>query len=524
MNIVPSLRLKPLAIGLAVALALAPAGVLLADPARPLMRPQPPAHIAKRPPVAEMLAMNTGLTKKGLTLKQVMEDAAAKARAAGPRSPERPAGIVAVTSCDDSGAGTLRDAVTNAVSGDVIDLTGLSACTITLSTGAITTSVDDLTIQGPGADVVTVDAAQTSGVFSHYGAGTMTIDGLTIANGRIEGYAYHGGACVLSSGNIALTNSTATNCYSYTAHAYGGALCAVGNITLINAKLSGNTTKGHFYYYYYPGYPNPYRFDGTSRGGGAYAMQRLTITGSTITHNTAMTNNRGSVGGGVASRVGGHHIESSTFDNNYAWLGGGIDILGPFGGDPYGLTVINSTISGNTASQSGGGLNTFYLAYVTLHNSTVTGNYAPYCGGTYIYYGNADIKSSIIAGNTSTYIYNQFGYYTAADLDVFSGNATITGDHNAIMTSNAPTPADTITADPLLLPLADNGGATMTHAFDLTSPVLDAGSNPDALEYDQRGDGFAREAGTAADIGAYEEPAQIPDEIFADGFEPQPTG
>lgn len=521
MNIPASLRLKPLAACLAAALAIVPAGALLADPSHPLAGSQAPSAI-KRPHVAQFLAANPGLTKRGLSLQQVMEEAAAKVRAAqAARSdaPNRPAGTIAVTSCEDGGTGTLREAFTNAVTGDVIDLTGLECSTITLATGALITAVDDLTIQGPGAGALAIDAGGASGVMAHYGAGTLTVEGVTVSNGRIEGYAYHGGACLLSSGSITVNDATVSDCYSYTAHAYGGAICAVGDVTLASSTLSGNTTKGHFYYYYYPGYPNPYRFNGTSRGGGAYAGQRFTITGSTITHNSATYNNRGSVGGGFASRASGHLISGSTIDNNYAWLGGGFEILGHSTGEPNGLTVVNSTISGNTAALTSGGFNAYRMAYLTLHNSTVTNNYAPYCGGVYIYYGAADIKSSIIGGNTSIYDTNQFGYYSAADLDVFSYNATIAGDHNAIMTSNATVPADTIADDPLLLPLADNGGLTMTHAFDSTSLAIGAGSNPDALEFDQRGDGFPRVVGTAADIGAFEMPGAVEDVIFASGFD-----
>jgi len=232
-------------------------------------------------------------------------------------------------------------------------------------------------------------------------------------------------------------------------------------------------------------------------------------------------NNRGSVGGGIASGVGGHTIVGSTFDNNYAWLGGGIEVLGALGGaDPYGITIVNSTISGNQTHASGAGINTLYIAYTNIHNSTVTNNAAGYyCGGVYVYSGNADIKSSIIAGNTSVLSTNQFGYYSAADLDVFASEATITGDHNIITTANTPTPSDTITDDPLLLPLADNGGPTMTHAFDMTSLALDGGSNPDALDDDQRGVGYPRTLGAATDIGAFEAPGAVPDAIFSNGFD-----
>jgi hypothetical protein len=517
MNASPSLRLKPLAVCLAAALAIVPTAALLSDRAHAAMRSTADVALG-RTGIAPAVAMAVD-HRRAPSMSEVVRAAADRARAARP-APNRPAGVTLVTSCDDAGTGTLRDALTNAVSGDTVDMSGLACATISLTTGAITTTADDVMLKGPGASALTIDAGELSGIVNHYGTGTLTIEDLTLTNGHIEGQDFHGGACVLSSANVVVNDSTLSNCYAYMGHAYGGAICAVGNVTLSHSTLSGNTTKGHYYYYYYPGYPNPYIFNGTSWGGGAYAAGRFTITDSTITHNRAEMNNRGSVGGGIASGVSGHLISGSTFDNNAAWLGGGIDILGDFGGEPYGLTIVNSTISGNESFASGAGVGTFYLAYVTLHNSTVTGNSAGYyCGGVYVYYGNADIQSSIIGGNSSVYDHNQFGYYTAADLDVFSGSATISGGHNAIMTSNAPTPPDTLTDDPLLLPLADNGGPTMTHAFDLTSVVLDAGSNPDALAFDQRGAGYPRETGEGVDIGAFEAPGSIPDPIFANGFD-----
>jgi len=514
MNVPSPFRLKPLAACLAAALALAPVGAVVANPAD---RPQPPAHVARHSLAAEFLAMSR--PTHAPRLREVMEQAVVRARAARPM-PNRPAGTVAVTSCDDAGPGTLRDVLTNAVSGDVVDLTGLSCSAISLTTGAISTTADDVTLQGPGASTLAIDAGQLSGIVNHYGTGTLTIEGLTLTNGHIEGQDFHGGACVLSAANVVVNDTTLSNCYAYMGHAYGGAICAVGNITLTNATLSGNTTKGHYYYYYYPGYPDPYIFNGTSWGGGAYATGKFTITDSTITHNRAEMNNRGSVGGGITSGVGGHFISGSTFDNNAGWLGGAIEILGGFGGEPDGLTIVNSTISGNESFASGGGVNTIYIAYTNLHNSTVTNNHAGYyCGGVYVYTGNADIRSSIIAGNTSVYNYNQFHYYSAADFDVFASGATVSGDHSVITTTNAPTPPDTITDDPLLLPLADNGGPTQTHAFDMTSVALDAGSNPDNLDFDQRGEGYPRSTGAAPDIGAFEAPGDLPDEIFASGFD-----
>jgi hypothetical protein len=66
-------------------------------------------------------------------------------------------------------------------------------------------------------------------------------------------------------------------------------------------------------------------------------------------------------------------------------------------------------------------------------------------------------------------------------------------------------PADTIViADPRVAPLADNGGPTRTHMLLSDSPALDRGSNVLGREYDQRGPGFSRVKGAAADIGSVE--------------------
>ena len=70
----------------------------------------------------------------------------------------------------------------------------------------------------------------------------------------------------------------------------------------------------------------------------------------------------------------------------------------------------------------------------------------------------------------------------------------------------------------MLAPLQDNGGPTFTHALLAGSPAIDAGSNPDGLDFDQRGSGHPRVVGASADIGAFE--AAGPDDtVFMDGFD-----
>ncbi len=65
--------------------------------------------------------------------------------------PEIPANSIVVHNCNDSGNGSLRDALTHANNGDTIDLTQLSCSTITLTTGSILFTQTTITLQGPGA-------------------------------------------------------------------------------------------------------------------------------------------------------------------------------------------------------------------------------------------------------------------------------------------------------------------------------------------------------------------------------------
>ncbi|MFO1507145.1 MAG: choice-of-anchor Q domain-containing protein, partial [Lysobacterales bacterium] len=97
---------------------------------------------------------------------------------------------------------------------------------------------------------------------------------------------------------------------------------------------------------------------------------------------------------------------------------------------------------------------------------------------------------------------------------------TVIGSSNLVGSADPSVtlPPDTLNSDPLLLPLADNGGPTWTMALAPGSPAINAGNNAANLQYDQRGAGFARVYGPAADIGAYELQS-TPDVIFVSGFD-----
>jgi len=466
-----------------------------------------------------------------------------------------------VTSClDDDDPGTLRNVLAGAAEGDTVDLSALTCSTITLTQGAIDSSalgehqLYDVTIQGPGRDALTIDATGQSQVFVVGGfssdKGTFTANDLTIANGY---YAYGVGACVEGfGGTVALNRVRVTDCHSVSGYRFlfGGAVdvntlemtdstitssdvtgtgihstvagagaYVGGDATLTRSTISDNHAAAP--YAQYNGY--------ASVGGGLYVRHNLTMVDSTISGNSIEATNDGqdARGGGVYVR-GIASISGSTIDGNSAdGDGGGLfkaiySVYGePGGTNPQTkLTIVDSTISGNTAG-AGGGIGSSRPLY--LDNSTIANNTAGDGGGGILFRlagiedssGTLQMRSTIVATNTAG--------ATAAfapDLDADEAIA-VTGANDLVMAAGpgVALPADTIADDPLLLPLALNGGPTRTHALGAGSPAIDAGNDDAALDFDQRGSGFARVSGAAADIGAFEIQQPPNDTIFADGFD-----
>ena len=368
--------------------------------------------------------------------------------------PIRPAATTPVGNCDDDGAGSLRAVVGAAIDGDTIDLSALTCSTITLTSGAIMVDVDNLTFAGPTDSALLIDGHYNASVIDHSGTGTLIVEHLTLSHG----YAYIEG------------------------NRKGGGISSSGNVTLDHATISHNLAR--------------------YQGAGVGANGIVTINDSTVSDNftTSSPDNR-NLGGGVMAGSS-LTVNNSTITNNEAYVGGGVFAFGP-------ITISNSTISGNKTSYIGGGLMTDHAA--SIHNSTIANNSSGYHGGGIFLGSNGtlDLQSTIVA---NSYIYNTGN---VGDISGHDTTITISGNHNLIMVSELPTPADTITSDPLLHAPADNGGPTPTMALKAGSPAINFGSNPDLLDFDQRGTGFARMSGTAVDIGAVE----FDDVIFTDGFD-----
>jgi len=225
-----------------------------------------------------------------------------------------------------------------------------------------------------------------------------------------------------------------------------------------------------------------------ARGGAIFMYSgALTIQSSTFNGNVATSN-----GGAIyLYRSGALTLTDSTLSGNQAASGGAIYFY-----SAAASTINNSTISGNSASADGGAI-FLYDQTLTINNSTLSGNSAAGNGGAIFLYGSTlNLFSTIVAnstdaGGTRDIVIGETGSVNATNSLVFNG--TITGTNVANITG----------ANPLLGPLANNGGPTLTHALLAGSPAINKGINPLALAFDQRGAGFARSSGLT-DIGAFE--------------------
>ncbi len=123
-----------------------------------------------------------------------------------------------VMSCEDAGAGSLREAIAGAGDPATIDLTSSGCSEITLTTGEIHVIQSDLSIVGPGSGDLTIKGGASLGyrnrIFDHSHAGTLTINGLTLADAHLVGDGSHpaSGGCVYSFGTVALVNAVVTGC------------------------------------------------------------------------------------------------------------------------------------------------------------------------------------------------------------------------------------------------------------------------------------------------------------------------
>jgi hypothetical protein len=212
----------------------------------------------------------------------------------------------------------------------------------------------------------------------------------------------------------------------------------------------------------------------------------------------------------------------STFDGNNADSnGGGLSVSGAD------LLVTNSTFSGNEAGTFGGGLVVNAGATLSIASSTIAGNTARGGGGlsSGIPAADTSVRNTIIAGNTDSdngVEPDCSGDFTSAGHNLVGIPGTFcTGFTDGVNGDQVGDSANPL--DPLLAPLADNGGPTPTRALLPGSPAIEGGDPAGcddaigaSLAVDQRGRPRPTPSDTPCDIGAYED---FGDVLFLDGFE-----
>ncbi len=413
--------------------------------------------------------------------------------------------------------GDLRYAITQAnnnrdLSNRIQFQPGLAG-TIVLTRGPLDIT-KDLAIDGPGQDLVTVSGNQQSGVFNITNdprVQTVRLTDLTIADGagisvgssRLGGGLYSDHAAVTltrvtvsgnsfpqagegigiynGSGTLTLDDSTVADNQATVAAVGGGIYNGSGTLTLHGSAVVRNTA--------------------TNEGGGIYSLGLVVVDHSTVSQNTGLFGAGIDARSGsllltdstVADNTGGSGIYSLSFQIERSTISGNFYPTGAGGGiaqngGPARGVIDNSTIADNTAFLGGGLLvgSGHDRDSVTITHTTIVGNHAVGTGGRdkggggiFVFggiptdLGTLVIGASVVAGNAAP-------DFTGPDVDgpVISlhdnfigvgdysdGWSTAGQDMDHVGTSDAP-------LDPLLGPLQDNGGPTLTRAPLPGSPLL----------------------------------------------------
>lgn len=478
------------------------------------------------------------------------------------------AGNVTVTTSADAGLGSLRQTVATASPGDTVRFfVSLFGSSITLTSGAITID-KDLRIVGLGDDSTIISGNNTSRIFTIdtgvvarfermtlmdgtatdsggavFNKGALTLQYCVLDNNtaKFGGAIYNngslafedciftdniatpgqGGAIYSRAGSISAAESSFSN---NNAGAGGGAIASIGNCVLNYVTVNGNSSSKGGGIYAENSLIINYGMIASNNataghGGGIYSIGNTRLTSSIVEDNIVSNSNFSGAGAYTETTF---RFTGSTMKNNVsAGKSGGIHNLGD-------LTIISSTLNGNTASKSGGAIGNY--GETLLNTSTVSGNVATFSGGGIknagkttllrctIAFNESDSSGGGIASFDSLYFSNTIiGNNDAAAQgdEIFKAAGVVVSEgYNLVrdIAQSGFTPGmgdilgTTATPeDPLLDPLADNGGSTFTHLPRCGSPAIDEGDTTDAPSLDQRDQ--PRIHGEGIDIGSVESQA-----------------
>src|SRR5271157_3314960 len=368
---------------------------------------------------------------------------------------------------------TISEAMNKAASGDTIQIAPNTY------PGGFTIS-KDLTLKGTGRRTVILGGSPVLTVALGITATlrNLTITGSSALNGGIHNFGTLSVAnCILRENGPAST---------------GGGIYNAGTLDVTNTTFSGNSA-----------------FEGGAIYNGDGGV--LTVTGCALSSNSA------TFGGGIMNelrytfKLGTVTVTDSIISGiAFRDQGGGISNFG-------GVTVVNSTVSGNYATESrgfGAGILNYGSATLVMVNSTVSGNSALAEGGgiqninTSI--GSASLSNVLLAGNQAAAYPDCIGTLSDGSgghnlVGIGDGCGLANGVNGAIVgTASSP-------VNPLLGSLFPNGGPTLTLALQAQSPAIGMGDVATCLSRtlgvdnkDQRGFQRNTRIRRACDIGAYD--------------------
>jgi len=358
---------------------------------------------------------------------------------------------VVVANTNDSGSGSLRQALAAVAGGGSISFApGLAGSTITFSSGPLWVSGKTVTIDALAAPGLVLNGGGSDRLLIVDPGASATLRHLTLTNGF--GWDLAGG--ILNNGTLNLDHVVVTgNSVGASVNDFwkgGGGIYTGGGSTLrlIDSTVSNNQTT-------------------LVDGGGIYAFLNSTV-----------------------------QIENSTISGNSAGnVGGGMRMLGSG-------SIVNSTLSGNTAVAWYGSALFHTDGTLGIVNSTLTGNVAPLWADAAVFVGTftpasatLTLSNTILGDNGGPGCLVLFG---AGTVTLASGGTNLFTD----ATCN-PAATDLVVGGTGLEPLFANGGPTLTHAPGVGSAAIDAANAATCPATDQRG--VARPQGAGCDIGSVEQ-------------------
>jgi hypothetical protein len=492
-----------------------------------------------------------------------------------------------VTSLADSGSGSLRQAIAEAVSGDAI-VFAVSG-TINLTGGAL--GIDkNVSILGPGAPTLAISGKLTSRLFTVSTNVTVLISGVTLRDGQapagIGGTASSSGGpggpggAISNAGSLTIWNCVLTNNHAGVGGdgynlggnvgagtgGVGGAIYSSGVLSASNLVIAGNLA-GRGGFGGWPGGSGEAGGDGGAiYGSGPVWLVNCSVTGNSCGYGGAEAQissdvfGRGGSGGDGGSGGGIYAtnelvLVGCTLRSNLAGSGGvGANSMGyeaGYGG-PGGagagafiagsLRMTNCTATDNQAGNGGGGGSSIHgaapggnggsggglycasaVGVIAVVSCTIVSNSfglggssgtgyrgppAPNGSGTGIYLSSPVVQGGFLDNIVSAGIgrtqdvagaFNSLGHNL---IGATNGSSGFTAVGDLVGSAAAP-------LDPLVGPLADNGGPTLTMALLPGSPAIGTGAALGAPTTDQRG--VLRPLGGAAiDIGAFEFTPGVP--------------